>query len=342
VSHAALVAVVIALAGAAPPSARLVFNRGAGAESCPSEAEMRAVVARRLGFDPFDDDAPKQIHCALERSGGLFRAHIKVATASAAPAAERRLVSPRKDCAELAAAVELALSVAINPASAGQPADVEPPRARAAPVEPKPAPAAGPPVEAPPAPPPPPARVTPAPAITRSPPPFDRAPAAPRSYTLLARADAGVGFGLGPGATLATGAGVAVVWRALSVDVGGRWVAPSSAAVSGGSVTTWSWSLSIAPCAHREWLAACAVAAAGALHARGDGLALTATDVGLYAAAGARGLVDAPIGARWRLRVAGELVTPLVRAHLVVEGREQWAPPRLQVVAGLGLVRSFW
>jgi hypothetical protein len=148
--------------------------------------------------------------------------------------------------------------------------------------------------------------------------------------------------GWGPGATLATGAGVAVVWRALSVDVGGRWVAPSSAAVSGGSVTTWSWSLSIAPCAHRGWLAACAVAAAGALHARGDGLALTATDVGLYAAAGARGLVDAPIGARWRLRVAGELVTPLVRAHLVVEGREQWAPPRLQVVAGLGLVRSFW
>jgi hypothetical protein len=212
--HAALVTVVVALEGAAPPSARLVFNRGTGADSCPSEAEIRGGVARRLGFDPFADDAPKRIHCELERSGGLFRAHIKVTAASAAPVAERRLVSPRKDCAELAAAVELALSVAINPASAAPPAaDVEPPRPSDAAVEPEPAPTAQPAVEAPLAPPPP-ALVTTAPAIARSSPRLP-ARAAPRSYALLAAADAGVGFGLGPGATLATGAGIPIVWRTL-------------------------------------------------------------------------------------------------------------------------------
>jgi hypothetical protein len=37
----------------ATPSARLVYSRGHGAESCPDEHALREAVAARVGYDPF-------------------------------------------------------------------------------------------------------------------------------------------------------------------------------------------------------------------------------------------------------------------------------------------------
>ncbi|MGA7121912.1 MAG: hypothetical protein WBY94_17525, partial [Polyangiaceae bacterium] len=47
------------------PSARLVYSRARGAESCPDEEAMRAAVAARVGYDPFFAWARKTIVASM-------------------------------------------------------------------------------------------------------------------------------------------------------------------------------------------------------------------------------------------------------------------------------------
>src|SRR3954463_8794117 len=101
---------------AQPGGARLFVERLPGAESCPSDDELKDAVARRLGFDPFHPRATRELRCTVRRAGGSFRAHIEIGDSSAAARpAGRDLISRGDDCAELAEALELAVGIAINP-----------------------------------------------------------------------------------------------------------------------------------------------------------------------------------------------------------------------------------
>src|SRR5262249_17972003 len=98
----------------ASPSAKLVYVRGAGAESCPGEAEMRSAVARRLGYDPFFPVAAKTVVTPLAHTAAGYRAHVQIVSEDGKVRGERDLAASGDDCAELLAALALAVSIAID------------------------------------------------------------------------------------------------------------------------------------------------------------------------------------------------------------------------------------
>jgi hypothetical protein len=319
------------------PSARaqtgavsLVFGRGAGAESCPGEDDLRAAVAARLGFDPFRPGGEREIRCTVRRSDGAFRARIEVAPAGSPAIAGRDLISYRDDCGELAEAVTLTIGIAINPLIAAPPAETT---SRPPAPEPVAAPAA--PVSAPALPPPaaPPAATT----VARAVAPQQRA----ATTDLRFGAHVAATVGVGPRAAPAVGLDAQLRRRALSLVVDARVVAQSSVAAGAGSATAWLWSASVGPCFHRDLLALCAVGTAGQLRAAGNGYATVADSTAPYLAVGARGVVELPLGDRLRLLWTGEVAAPLVTVHLTVDGRDVWASPRVNALSSLGLGMAF-
>jgi hypothetical protein len=115
----AAIALVALPARADKPKVRFVYVRGAGAETCPDEAAVKASVAARLGYEPFDDEAQKTIAVALVRPKGTFEAKIEVRDAAGAVKGTRRLDSKATECTELAAAITFAIAIAIDPLGGG-------------------------------------------------------------------------------------------------------------------------------------------------------------------------------------------------------------------------------
>jgi hypothetical protein len=160
----------VASARAQPPPVRLEYARGAGAEHCPEDAAVRSAVVARLGYDPFRDDAQRTVAAAIEGNKQRLRADVNLRDAAGAVTGTRRLVSDKNDCIELAAAMTLAISIAIDPQSLTRPAPPPPPPTPPAP--PTPAPAATPaPGSTPPA-----APTTTSPGATAAPSPFGAMP----------------------------------------------------------------------------------------------------------------------------------------------------------------------
>ncbi|MCB9658336.1 MAG: hypothetical protein R3B40_15345 [Polyangiales bacterium] len=83
--------------------------------SCPSEGVIRRTVAAHLGADPFRPEAPLRIVASLRRDGDAIEAHVVAYEADGTSAGERTVRSPTLDCAEVARALALAISVAVDP-----------------------------------------------------------------------------------------------------------------------------------------------------------------------------------------------------------------------------------
>src|SRR4051812_30868957 len=133
-----VVAIVPTVAAASPPrAAQLTYSRGTGAADCPDADVIRAGVAARLGYEPFCDHAQGLVAAAVNRTGRTLEARIQIGGAGGAVSAERKLVSRESDCVELASAIELAISIAIDPLAGSRPRPAPPPA-------PPPAPAAAP------------------------------------------------------------------------------------------------------------------------------------------------------------------------------------------------------
>ena len=56
-------------AAADRPTARLTYTRKAGSTICPDEPLMRQLVAARLGYDPFRDDADRTVVVTISTRG---------------------------------------------------------------------------------------------------------------------------------------------------------------------------------------------------------------------------------------------------------------------------------
>ena len=326
------------LAAARVSSARLTVERGKGAELCPAPQAVREAVVRRLGLDPFTDDGVADIHVTVSADTAGLHARIAIAGDANRLPAERLLSSARLDCRDLADSIELALSIAINPRLALAPS---------APV------AAPPPVSGPA--PPPPSGPAPLPASSTAP-PSARLPTAPQAparppVVVANREEAGAAgprakvggqlslgvdalgtAGLGPGPALGAGVDVGIRRRRWSLELDARAVMPSSTDLTGGTVTAWLGMLALAPCGHFHAFAACAVGGFGALRGRGEGFVLTGSATLPTFSVGARVAWERPVGERWWLRTSAELNAVVGRAHLLVDGNEAWASPRINAI----------
>jgi hypothetical protein len=309
-------------------SARLVYQREPGAESCPSEEVLRAEVARRVGSNPFTDDAKRIIVCHVERTGHTLRARIEVGNDILHLKAARELVSKQADCQELSEALQVALSIAINPVVSIVRVDSEKEEESAAPeidpVKRRDTEAGRSPAQ------------EPASAVVAS------TPTRP-GIELLIGADAAVAAGLNPGLSYATTVSIGFAGRRYSADADLRLVAPTSVSVGRGSLRVWQWAVLLATCAHRGAFSACLLGSGGEIYGNGQGFAISQKSQGPQVAAGARGAVEYPVAGRWlRLRAAVDLTVAVTRTHFAVGGVGEWISPPAAATLAVGLAGAFF
>jgi hypothetical protein len=300
-----------------PPAVRLIYERAANVPDCPDENTVLDAVRARLAFDPFREPAEIIIRASLLREGEELRARIRWSDRSS-KGGERRLSSRRADCTELASAMELALSIAIDPLALARAPEPPAPLDLAA-LESEPAATK-------------PAEVESAPKAHK--------PAAASSpwpgLELLAGAvgDAGDTVGL----TLGALAGVGLRGTHWSLSLEGRADLPRSRSAAGGSVEAGTLAVTLAPCLRHGIFGGCVLASLDALRASGQNLNNAQKGTSLYAAVGARALVEYPQGGWLAGRAHVDVARPLPRTLLKVGDDEIWSSPFVTVALGLAAV----
>ncbi|HEY3448467.1 MAG TPA: hypothetical protein VGK67_19080 [Myxococcales bacterium] len=103
------------------PTVRLLYSRAPEALGCPDEAALRRAVAARVGRDPFGEPAQLVLRASVGPARTGLTARVEAATSSGEPRGSRVLDSRGRGCAELASAMELAISIAIDPLCLAKP-----------------------------------------------------------------------------------------------------------------------------------------------------------------------------------------------------------------------------
>jgi hypothetical protein len=306
---ALLLSLLASSASTQPPRrVRFAYDPQDSIATCPDEAELRAGVNARLGYDAFDATAGEELKVTLRRSGRELEAVITVTDRQGQLGAERRLVSRQGDCTELASSVELAVSIAIDPFR----------------VAPPPQPVAEP---------------------TPLPPP-ESAPVAPSApahlpMTGMVHAGALLAYGSTPATTLGFVLGGSARKGLWSLGLEARADLPRNHALPVGEIRAYALMGSLLPCVHFYGAAACALLTAGAMHAQGRGLDEAQPVTRSYVAAGARLAYALPLSRRFSLLVHGDVTTPITMTALQVDHVGVWTTPRVAASLGIGLGINF-
>ena len=321
-------------------SARLVYDRGPGAEGCAGEPALRAAVAARLGYDPFFPWAHDTVVAEIERTGDGFRARVRLVGEEAIERGAREIAVHNESCASLTEAMALTISLIIDPSRmTGGPPRGAPP-ADAATSDDATAVSAPPQSSA--------ARPAPPPiAVDRRAieGPDPGRPQAASHDTVTFEAGAQVLAVYAP-APLKVGPGVAasfgVIWRRLSLDFEGRYdFSVSDRAPSGPQAESWLASGQVVPCLHFSWAFGCAVLAAGALGAKGnvpDGT----TQYAFWAGAGGRlGVQVSPFGDGFLLRAFVDVLGVSPTEPVTIDGVWVYQVPAIAGALGVGAVWRF-
>jgi hypothetical protein len=302
--------------GEVPGQVRLEYERQEGAAACPDETAIRTGVAARLGYDPFRERASDRVRATVRQSGAQLEARIELRDGQGNLRAERRLVSRGRDCAELAASVELAIAIAIDPiastaarASAERADDKVP--APAAVTAPSPSPSAE---------------------VTATSPP---SPGPPLTPWLAAALLGAAGSAPAPNVGLLLSGGAA--GSLLSLGVEARADLPADKALRAGEASAYLLVGSLVPCVHLGRAALCALGTAGARRVAGHGLVHQRSATLTYVGIGARIGVGFPVGDRLSLTLHGDATAPLTRNHLTVDDQVVWTSPAVAVALALGL-----
>lgn len=228
----AMVAPLLFIVLTAAPSARLEYSVAAGLDGCPDERWVHASVGARLGRDPFVDDAPTRVVVNISRGAPPALVALVEVTRPDGRVGKRTLESPTGDCLELASAVELAVSLALDPAS------------KRAPVVETPAP---PPVKE---------------VVVVQPPPVVAPPPAP-SVTPFGRVGLLMTAGGLPGFSGGVLIGGGVLFRHFSVALEGRAHLPTRVLTSDSTTTTFLALASLVPCLELGRFSGCLVGSVG-------------------------------------------------------------------------------
>lgn len=311
-------------------SARLVYDRGPGAESCAGEPALRAAVAARLGYDPFFPWAHDTVVAEVERTGDGFRARVKLVGEDAIERGAREIAVHNESCVAVTEAIALTISLIIDPSrmTGGSPAgasegaqesadSLESPPTKRRPPESPPeleAPSASKPANG-----------------SRDPLAFEVG-----AQVLGGNAPA-PNFGVGFAATFG------VAWRSLSLDIEGRFDAPVSAqGASELKAESWIAAGQVVPCVHFAWAFGCAVLAAGVLEASGDTVTQSRPQAAFWAAAGGRlGVQVMPVGDHLFLRAFVDVVGTFPAYTVQIDRLTVYSVPPVASDVGLGAAWRF-
>jgi hypothetical protein len=320
--HAALVFAVAAAVftgktALASPSAKLVYVRGAGAETCPGESELRKAVAVRIGYDPFFPVAQKTVVAQVQRVPKGYRGKVQIVGDDGNVRGERELSTTGEDCGELVGALALAVSIALDDLDEAPPA---PPSAKPAPEEP---------VTPVPLPPPPPAE----------PPPVRPPPkTTPSSLDLAMSLGPTVSLGTAPDAAAGASFATALRWTSFSVRLDVRGELPASKAMpQGGRVATNVVVAMASACLRGRVPFVCLGGGPGVLFSSTENITRTATDRASLLVGALRGGADIALGSRLYLEPFVELGASLLVRRIAVDGRTVHETAPLWGVLGLHL-----
>lgn len=306
----------------AEEKARLVYVRGAGADECPAEVDLRLLVMARLGYDPFSPQASRVVLSRIELTGPQLVGSLEVIDQGGMATGRRELTAQVGRCADLARALALSISLAIDPERASQPPRAQPAPPSADVTEPPPLAAKSKP-KTPPEP---------------GPPPVEDAAKARAFVSLALAGSAGalpapalggavsLGWRFGFGSVALEG----LVAQGLSSDLTPRGNL-TGAIFLGGASACW---------AGGAW-AVCGLAVAGAQRLGTSGVTHPAASYGLFLGAGPRIAWVQSFGPRWQSFASLEGLVNLRRNGAELSGREVWRTPPASVTLSLGLRTTF-
>ena len=127
-------------------------------------------------------------------------------------------------------------------------------------------------------------------------------------------------------------------WHSFSVSLGGRADLPAGTSVEGGSLSTALLVGELVPCWRLDWLGLCLVSQLGAETAQPQNIPGGFQSTGLYAALGPRAVADYPLASWLSLRLALELLAPLVRSNVIAQGVTVFTSPPVSADLSAGVV----
>jgi hypothetical protein len=299
------------------PSLVLDYQRDAGAEGCPDESRFRDEVEARLGYAPFTSQASTRIVVRVVRVGAGLKATVQ-RRSNGSVTGERTLESSDSECRELAPALILAVTIAIDPRAF----------VRAAPAPPAKEPL-----------PPPAAHQTVAPTVVTveaKPPPRVVVPEVKAPLTWFGFVGAAVSYGALPGTAFGPAASVGVRRRALSLEAGAEADLVSATVTNPngpGQADATLWRLSVVPCTRAKAFLLCALPSVGVMFGRGVGLDVPRSASTPWGALGVRAGLELNAGALLLVRVAADVQGIVTPTSLYVDRTSVWASPPL--TAGL-------
>ena len=290
-------------------SAELRYEREPGTESCPSEADLRASVAARLGYDPFvAKEGSDTITVRTRKKGARLEGTIERSSRGRTNTGRpTTIASNGTDCVELGSSLAVALAIAVDPLSL----------TRAPPPPPPPAPPPEPPTPAP--------ERAPVPEAPLPPPPPSEAPT--RSRLLVAAGPSIAASVLPASPSFGARAAIGMSRGMFEISVEGRFDPPVKVEDKVGAVEASLALATLVPCLHYRFALACAQASIGGLRGTGLGFDHTREDNTFYAAAGARVGAELPLGDLFAVRGLFEGHVPLRPTRLEADGALIWSTP---------------
>ncbi|TKC98020.1 hypothetical protein [Polyangium fumosum] len=221
------------------PPWRLEYVQSAGTESCSDKKEQQLSVAARLGYDPFDDAAPRTISVTVVSTPQKFEAFIEARDEEGQIVNTSKAWAPALRCDQLVENVAVFLVDIVDPVTVPQP----PAPAESAPVAPA---QANPPPSTPPVPPVPPPRSIEAPVRDTPAPPRPSPPRSPWVPKLMLTLGGGVALEAAPGVAPSFTLGGGLRWRLFSASLEGRYDVPGRDGTRAAS----QLGLALLPCVH--------------------------------------------------------------------------------------------
>lgn len=121
----------------AGPAQQVRLEWQPGAANCPDRATLESAIAARLGYSPFKTDAVATVVAKVVAAGTGLSATVESFDGRGTRTGRRTFDSPTQDCSELAASIELAITIAVDPQAAlGAPASLPAQPPQVAPAEP--------------------------------------------------------------------------------------------------------------------------------------------------------------------------------------------------------------
>lgn len=332
---------IAAVTGQVPEgrAVRLLYVREAGAESCPPEADLRAAVTSRLGYDPFQAEAQHSVLARVAGSEGGLVGGIHLIDETGLSRGKRELRTEGATCGEMARAMALSISIAVDPERAAR-GDTALEPASSAPLL---LPPEAEPVAAPPA--------TPAPQLQPQPQPQSvRAPLSDRlphsdpqrtrvSVSLAALSTAGIAPGLAFGGALGV-QGQRGVWV---VGVGARLLrAPPALVERATQLEATLAAAELSGCLRGSVFEHCLLGLAGNTWLDPDGVSRPRNASGVFGAVGVRSGFFAKVSRQFGVfaQLEGLAVLSPIRAQ--VDRSDVWAAPSVAGSLAAGARAHFW